>query len=87
MAQSPDSHQFPYALDQSACYEIRAGGRLSKRWADCFSGMAIEIDLSPDNRPVTVLRGWVIDQASLQGMLQQLYTLGMPLLSLVQIQG
>jgi hypothetical protein len=86
MAQSPNSHQILYPLDRPILYEIRASGRLSERWQDCFTDMAVEIELGPDNHPVTVLRGRVIDQAALQGILQQLYSLGMPLLSLAQIE-
>ena len=84
MVKLPNSSR--YTLDRPACYEIRVSGRLSERWHDYFGGMAVEIETGPEDHPVTILRGMVTDQAALQGMLQQLYSLGMPLLAVAQIK-
>jgi hypothetical protein len=62
--------------DQPAAYRIQVQGRLSQRWADWFEGLAVT---HPDPM-VTTLTGVVTDQAALLGILQRLYTLGLPLL-------
>jgi hypothetical protein len=58
-------------------YEIRLQGRLDERWAAWFDGMTIEP--APDG--VTVLRGLIVDQAALHGVLARLRDLGVPLIS------
>jgi hypothetical protein len=60
-------------------YEIRLQGRLDERWTSWFDGLTLEQD--PDG--VTVLRGWVPDQAALHGLLARLRDLGLPLISVV----
>jgi hypothetical protein len=58
-------------------YEIRLQGRLDDRWAAWFDGMTIEA--APG--AVTVLRGHLVDQAALHGILARLRDLGLPLIS------
>ena len=58
-------------------YEIRLQGRLEERWAVWFEGLTIEA--GPDGG--TVLRGQVLDQAALHGILARLRDLGIPLIS------
>ncbi|MGY1741704.1 MULTISPECIES: hypothetical protein [unclassified Blastococcus] len=62
-------------------YEIRLEGRLDARWAATFDGLSL--DTEPDG--TTVLRGTVLDQAALHGVLQVVRDLGLPLLSLVRL--
>ena len=59
-------------------YEIRLQGRLDERWASWFDGMSIE----PGPDGTTVLRGPVVDQAALHGLLARLRDLGLPLVSI-----
>jgi hypothetical protein len=59
-------------------YEIRLQGHLDERWAAWFDDMAVE----PEDDGVTVLRGRVVDQAALHGLLARLRDLGLPLLSI-----
>lgn len=61
-------------------YEIRLRGRLGPRWAASFDGMT----LTTDADGTTVLRGQVVDQAALHGLLRRLADLGIPLLSVTQ---
>ena len=44
--------------------------------------MALTIEEDCDSLPVTTLTG-AVDQAALQGLLRQLYTLGLPLISVI----
>jgi hypothetical protein len=63
-------------------YEIHLAGRLDPRWAASFDGMA----LVSGTDGTTVIRGPVADQASLHGLLARLRDLGLPLLSVAQVE-
>jgi hypothetical protein len=63
-------------------YEIRLKGHLDARWSDQFEGMNITLEVTGD----TLLSGPVQDQAALHGLLKKVRDLGMPLVSVVQIQ-
>ena len=63
-------------------YEIRVQGQLEPRWATWFDGFA----LTAEADGTTVIRGTVIDQAALHGLLQSLRDLGLPLVSVTQPQ-
>ncbi len=63
-------------------YEIRVEGHLGPRWAAWFDGMR----LSEQPGGTTVLRGPVVDQAALHGLLQRLRDLGLPLLSVTRLE-
>ncbi len=60
-------------------YEVRVQGQIGERWAHWFDEMSVVSTGGPDSA-VTTLRGNVVDQAALLGLLQRLYTLGLPLL-------
>jgi hypothetical protein len=62
-------------------YEIRLRGRLAPRWVAWFDGLT----LTTDDDGTTTLRGRVVDQAALYGVLQRLRDLGVPLVSVVQV--
>jgi hypothetical protein len=62
-------------------YEIHVRGRIPPSWEDAFHGMAISVQLI-NGELVTILCGDVTDQASLQGILQNFYSLGLDLLYL-----
>jgi len=62
-------------------YEIRVAGRLASRWTTWFDGLTI----TPDADGTTVIRGPVVDQAALHGLLQKLRDVGIPLISLTQV--
>ena len=62
-------------------YEIRVQGHLGPRWAAWFDGLS----LTNEDDGTTVLRGSVVDQAALHGLLQKLRDVGLPLVSLTQL--
>jgi hypothetical protein len=66
-------------LDDPATYRIRVQGILSEQWTDYLGGL--DIAISKVDPPVTLLEGLVLDQASLIGIINGLYDLGYPLLS------
>ena len=63
-------------------YEIVVDGHLSARWASWFDGFTI----ADDADGTTVLRGTVVDQAALHGLLQRIRDIGIPLLSLTPVE-
>lgn len=65
----------------AGAYEIRVTGHLDRRWVSWFDGLA----LSHDDDGTTVIRGHVVDQAALHGLLQRMRDLGLPLVSVVPI--
>jgi len=63
-------------------YEIRLRGHLDARWAGWFDGLS----LSNENDGTTIIGGPVADQAALHGLLQKVRDLGLPLVSVTQVQ-
>ncbi len=63
-------------------YEIVIDGHLSARWEAWFDGFTIANEADG----TTVLRGFVVDQAALHGLLQRLRDIGIPLISLAPVQ-
>lgn len=62
---------------EPAIYEIRLKGHLDRRWAGWFDGLTITVDDSGD----TILKGPIVDQAALHGLLKKVRDLGLPLLA------
>ena len=58
-------------------YEIRVQGHLDQRWSEWFDGLTISYD-ADDN---TVLRGPLVDEAALHGVLIKVRDLALPLLA------
>lgn len=67
---------------ESQWYEIRLRGQLDARWVAWFDGLC----LTRDGDGTTRLRGPVVDQAALHGLLQRVRDLGLPLLAVTQIE-
>jgi hypothetical protein len=63
-------------------YEIRLKGHLGARWAVRFDGMT----LTTRADGTTLIEGPVADQAALHGLLRTLRDLGLPLLSVTQVE-
>ena len=62
-------------------YEIRLRGHLDARWAAWFDGLS----LTHAGDGNTIISGPVADQAALHGLLQKVRDLGLPLLSVTQV--
>jgi hypothetical protein len=58
-------------------YEIRVQGHLDQHWSAWFDGLTISYD-ADDN---TVLRGPLVDEAALHGVLIKVRDLALPLLA------
>ena len=73
MSHTPDSNQ-------PAVYEIRIAGHLPAQWSDWFEGLAVTLE--PDG--TTLLRGPVVDQAALYGLLKKVRDTGLTLMAVNQ---
>ena len=71
-------------LDRPATYQIRVPGHLDGSWSEWAGDMAITVESKGDGSPVTLLTG-ALDQVALQGLLRRLYSLGLPLISVICI--
>ena len=71
-------------MSETPAYQIQVRGRIGERWAQWFEDMTISTH-GEAQAATTTLTGPVADQAALLGLLQKLYTLGLPLL-LVKMQ-
>jgi hypothetical protein len=72
-------------MDQPAFYQIKVPGILSERWSDWGDRMELTIDNTDEISPITALSG-SLDQAALLGLLRQLNSLGVPLISVICIE-
>ena len=69
-------------LDQTVMYQIKVPGAIEKNWLDWNDGMTTTIEIDKHGDPITILTT-IVDQAALQGLLQHLYSLGLPLISAI----
>jgi len=67
---------------QPRIYQIRIEGHLGRQWTDWFDGLGITLEDNGD----TLLTGPVVDQAALYGLLKKVRDLGMPLVSVNQVE-
>ena len=72
-------------LDQPTAYQIKVPGELDESWLDWDGGMTVTVESEGEGPPVTVLTG-TVDQAALHGVLRRLYSLGLPLISVLAVE-
>ena len=72
-------------LDRPATYQIKVPEELDQRWSDWYRGMTITLGRDDNGLSVSILTV-TADQAALQGLLRRLYSLGLPLISVVCIE-
>ncbi|MCC6458736.1 MAG: hypothetical protein IT328_27570 [Caldilineaceae bacterium] len=66
---------------ESGVYEIRIRGHLEHRWANWFEGLTVTLEENGE----TLLTGPVVDQPALHGFLRKVRDLGLPLISVIQV--
>ena len=66
---------------RSLQYDVRVKGQLDARWTAWFDGLS----LTNESDGTTTIRGPVVDQAALHGLLQKLRDIGIPLVSVTQV--
>ena len=72
-------------LDRPTTYQIKVPGELDESWSDWDGGMTVKVESEGEGPPVTVLSG-TVDQAALHGVLRRLYSLGLPLISVLAVE-
>jgi hypothetical protein len=79
MSQRQDWSRFH--LGTPATYHIKIRGYLEDTWSNQLGGMTIRHKTTACQTTITTLDGEVVDQAALFGILNSLYGLGFPILS------
>jgi len=69
------------SMFEPATYRISIMGTLDKKWSDYCGGMTIEHDIALNQYPMTTLTGILADQSALIGILNSLYDMGCPIIS------
>ena len=69
-------------LYKPATYQIKVPEHLDQSWSKWVEGMTLSVESDENDMPVTTLIG-AFDQAALQGLLRRLYSLGLPLISVI----
>ena len=72
-------------LDRPATYQIKVPEELDQRWSDWYRGMTIAVGRDDNGLSVSILTV-TADQAALQSLLRRLYSLGIPLISVVCVE-
>ena len=72
-------------LYQPASYQVKVPGHLDESWIDWAEKMAITVDSEDDGEPITTLV-CKVDQAGLHGLLCHLYSVGIPLISVIYLK-
>jgi hypothetical protein len=78
-------HGIVISFDRPATYQIKVQGRIDPNWSDRMAGMQIRIAQEQANPPITKLEGEVSDQAALLGVLNSLYELHLPIISVAVV--
>ena len=73
-------------LTQPVDYQIKVPGALDPYWTYEDSSLSITVEGTVDGQPTSIITG-KMDQAALHGLLRRLYNLGLPLISVVWIDG
>ena len=79
MQEEQDWSQFN--LGTPAVYRIKIRGYLDVDWSNRLGGMTIQHTSADGKTTITALHGEMVDQAALFGVLNSLYGLGFPILS------
>ena len=69
-------------LDQPVTYQIKVPGELDENWPDWAGEMEVMVESDADGLLISSLTG-TLDQAALLGLLRRLYSLGLPLISVI----
>ena len=73
-------------LEGPATYQIRIKGRLEEYWSERLEGMRLMTSDQEEHVQITELVGQLLDQAALLGVLNTLYDLRVPILSVTCLE-
>ena len=76
----------PIPFDIPARYQISVQGRINPSMSDVLGGMTISPDTMEADHTVTTLSGELVDQAALAGVLNTLYEMHLPIVSVLRMK-
>lgn len=76
---------YKLTLDRPANYQIKVPGVLNQRWVNINREISVMVGNDEDGLPITILTV-TVDQAGLYGLLRRLYSLGLPLISVICVE-
>lgn len=79
-----DTNTTQLTLDRPVKYQIKVPGKLEKSQLYWDELTKIVIDWKNESQPVSVLT-CTLDQAALIGLLRRLYSMGLPLISVISV--
>jgi hypothetical protein len=68
-------------FEAPASYRVRVQGHLDDSWSDRLGGMVLTRAFTANKQPMTILIGHLKDQVALSGVLNALYDLHLPVIS------
>lgn len=84
--QNPTASDQPFSVDNGGIYEIKIKGLLDDHWRQWFEGMTLKRQESVEaGQDSTLLRGRIVDQPALHGLLAKIRDLNLTLLSVRKI--
>jgi hypothetical protein len=84
--ENPQESNQPSARNNGGVYEITIKGLLDDHWQQWFEGMTIKRQESTEaDQDSTVIRGWIVDQPALHGLLAKIRDLNLTLTSVRKI--
>jgi len=72
-------------LYQPVTYQIKVQGELDESWPNWAEEMTVVVENDDDDLPITILTG-ELDQAALLGLLRRLFSLNLPLISVICLE-
>jgi hypothetical protein len=78
-------HRKRLNMHEPAVFQIRIEGKLSENWRDYIGAQAMSPGQDEAGFPVTTLISEPVDQAALVGLVNSLNALGLPLISVEQV--
>ncbi len=82
MSITSNKSQHAFGFGRPATYRIVIQGVLSAEWSDRLAGLSIATTDPEIGPPQTALKGWIHDQAELNGVLTKIVTQRKPRLKL-----
>ena len=76
----------PIPFDRPATYQISVQGWIDASMSDILGGMTISQTTDEVDSPITTLLGELSDQAALAGVLNTIYELHLPVLSVKRLK-
>ncbi|WP_312476186.1 hypothetical protein [Neobacillus sp.] len=76
-----ETHGSTEEHNKPGLYEFRLKGHLDARWTYCFEALS----LTHESDGTTILSVQVVDQPALHGLLRKVRDLGLPLVSVIQV--